>query len=293
MVTSDPVVVTTATLREWPLPAPGEGKDARGRLLVVGGSTSTPGAVRLAGEAALRVGAGKLRVATVGSVTSILGVAVPEAATISLAATDEGQVDPRSAPELVDEGREVDAVLVGPGLLGTDAIVDLLADLVPHLNTPVVMDALASSYLTEHPQGAHGLNGHAVLCVNPVELARTADCTDEDVEADPWGVSAQVAERCQVVVLCGGSEKYIVSPEGRRWLVQGGGPGLGVSGSGDVQAGAVAGFLARGAEPTQAAVYGAYLHAEAGGLLSARVGQVGFLARELLDELPFVLERLA
>lgn len=290
-MTSEPVVVTPATLRDWPLPGPGEGKESRGPVLVIGGSVTTPGAARLAGEAALRAGAGKLRIATVEGATPALGIAVPEAATIPLRATDEGHVDPRSAAELVEEGNQVDAVLVGPGLTGLDEIVDLLGGLLPKLDTPVVIDALGSAYLTEHPDGAHALGGRVVLCVNPTELARTAHRTDDELAADPWGVATDVAERCQVVVLCGGVEKHVVAPSGERWLVQGGGPGLGVSGSGDVQSGVVAGLLARGAEPAQAAVWGAFLHARAGEQLGARVGQVGFLARELPAEVPVILEQ--
>ena len=65
------------------------------------------------------------------------------------------------------------------------------------------------------------------------------------------------------VVLLGGTEKHVVSPGGDAWTYAGGGPGLGVSGSGDVQAGLVAGLLARGAEPEQAATWGAFVHARA------------------------------
>jgi NAD(P)H-hydrate repair Nnr-like enzyme with NAD(P)H-hydrate dehydratase domain len=92
------------------------------------------------------------------------------------------------------------------------------------------------------------------------------------------------------VVLLGGQEKHVVSPDGDAWVVTGGGPGLGVSGSGDVQAGLVAGLLACGAEPAQAAVWGAFLHAQAGERLIERVGQVGFLASELLPEIPSLLD---
>jgi NAD(P)H-hydrate repair Nnr-like enzyme with NAD(P)H-hydrate dehydratase domain len=83
-----------------------------------------------------------------------------------------------------------------------------------------------------------------------------------------------------------------VSPDGRAWREEAGGIGLGTSGSGDVLAGLVGGMLARGADPAQAAVWGQYLHAAAGDRLAARVGRLGFLARELLDEVPPVLAGL-
>ena len=94
-------------------------------------------------------------------------------------------------------------------------------------------------------------------------------------------------------MLCGGTRKTVVAPDGRCWLVSAGGTGLGVSGSGDVQAGIVAGLLARGADPAQAAVWGAWLHGTAGDRLAVEVGPVGFLARELPARLPGLLAGLA
>src|SRR4051812_44881973 len=121
MTTTEPTVVTPATLRAWPLPDPGEDKEERGRLLVVGGSAMTPGAVRLAGEAALRAGAGKLRLATVSQAATALGVAVPEAGVLSLPTDDDGRLAGSAASTLRDEAGQVDAVLLGPGLKGAAA----------------------------------------------------------------------------------------------------------------------------------------------------------------------------
>ena len=113
------------------------------------------------------------------------------------------------------------------------------------------------------------------------------------MDDDPVGVAREVARRSQVVVLCGGSEKHVVTPDGEAWVVAGGGPGLGVSGSGDVQAGLICGLLARGAEPLWAALWGAHLHARAGERLATAVGTVGFLARELPGQVPGVLADLS
>lgn len=287
---AEPEVVTLATLRDWLLPAAGEGKESRGRVLVIGGSRSTPGAVRLAGEASLRAGAGKLRIATVEPVTAVLGLVLPEAATVPLAATKEGHVDPSAAPELVAESEQVDAVLLGPGLTGKDEIVDLVGAVLSEIGTPVVIDALASAFLTANPEGTRRLEGRAVLTVNTSELAKTDGCSEQDAEQEGLAVVAgRVAARSGVVVLHGGTDKHIVTPDGQAWVIHGGGPGLGVSGSGDVQAGLVTGLLARGAEPAQAAVWGAFLHAQAGERLSGRVGHVGFLASELPGEVPYLL----
>lgn len=288
----DPVVVTPSTLRGWPLPSADGGKGARGEVLVVGGSRSTPGAAALAGEAALRAGAGKLAIFTVTSTAGALAVAVPEAA-VSGGDEDEGELAVSAVESVATRAADANALLAGPGFGDPAASSALLAALAPRLTGPVILDALASAFLTDHPEGLHHLEGQAVLTVNPVELARTAGWDDQAVEDDPAGAAAEVAERSRVVVACGGTSKHVVAPDGRRWLVEGGGPGLGVSGSGDVHAGIVAGLLARGADPAQAAVWGGYLHARAGERLAATVGTVGYLARELPVEVPAVLSELA
>src|SRR5579875_1130542 len=88
---SEPVIVTSQALRDWPLPRVGEGgKESRGTVVVIGGAHHTPGAVLLAGVAALRVGAGKLTMATVEQNAPALAVTVPEAGVVALPATGAG-----------------------------------------------------------------------------------------------------------------------------------------------------------------------------------------------------------
>ena len=293
MPSSEQVVVTPAVLRDWRLPEPGEGKGARGKLVVVGGTVTTPGAVLLAGEAALRVGAGKVSLATPAPVAAALGVAVPEARVLGLPATPDGSIAGGASDELAGLVDGADAVLLGSGFTDPGSSASLLRGLVDRVRSPLALDALASAYLSDEPQGLHHLDGRAVLTVNPSELAHTAGCDQEEVDKDPLAVAATVARRSRVVVVCGAADKHIAGPDGGTWLVHGGGPGLGLSGSGDVQAGVVGGLLARGAGPEQAAVWGAYLHARTGERLAAEVGAVGYLARELPRQVPLVLAELA
>jgi NAD(P)H-hydrate repair Nnr-like enzyme with NAD(P)H-hydrate dehydratase domain len=82
---------------------------------------------------------------------------------------------------------------------------------------------------------------------------------------------------------------HIAAPDGRSWREESADAGLGTSGSGDVRAGIVAGLLGRGAEPAQAACWGAYVHAISGQRLAPRHGRTGFLARELVDEVAATL----
>ncbi len=288
----DPVLVTSGTLQDWPLPAPGSDKEARGRVVVVGGSRQTPGAVVLASESALRAGGGKVQIATTESSCTAVAVAVPESLVLPLAETPEGRIGTTDADSVVKAAASADVVLLGPGLLDVDASIDLVGAILPRLDTTVVIDALASAYITANPDCLRHLEGRCVLTVNPTELSRVLDREEDEVAADPVTAAVDAAVRLGAVVLCGANGKAVATPSGEAWLVQVGNPGLGISGSGDTQAGIVAGLLARGAEPAQAAVWGAFVHGRVGELLAVSVGPVGYLAREVPGLVPGLLADL-
>lgn len=284
-------VVDAGLLRDWPLPEPGSDKEERGRLLVVAGSRETPGAGLLAVEAAFRVGAGKVQLATAHSSATSLAVAAPELRVIGLAEDEAGNIDPDQADRVLDRAQGSSAVLLGPGFMDPGSAALLVGRLVPRLEGTVVLDALASAYVTGSPERVGDLDATLVLTVNPAELAHCLEIDEDEVHADPETHAAALARRTRAVVLCGGPTK-IVAHGDDLWRVEAGNSGLGTAGSGDVQSGLVTGLLGRGADPVQAAVWGAFLHATAGDRLAERVGHVGFLARELAGEVPELLSRL-
>jgi ADP-dependent NAD(P)H-hydrate dehydratase len=276
-------------LRGWPPPDPEEGGDkhSRGTVAVVGGTTSTPGAVLLAGLAALRAGAGRLQVLTVDTTSVAIGVTLPEAMVRGLPTGDDGCLTPAAPDLLVEALGGAGTLVLGPGLSDKDGARDLLARLLPSLDddATVVLDAVALTALAGSPELLTPVTGRVVLTPNSGELAALLDG-----ESLPEQEAAhRAAERYDAVVSARG---WVVAPDGRSWRDQAGGIGLGTSGSGDVLAGLIGGVLARGAEPAQAAVWGQYLHAAAGDRLTSRLGRLGFLARELLDEVPAVLSTL-
>ena len=287
---SEPTPVTEELLDGWPLPEPGSSKKARGTVLMVGGSTSVPGAMVLAGEAALRVGAGKLQVATTRGVAEPMAVTLPEARVQRTDEVESGDISPSAADLVVELAESAAAVLLGPGILRPDRATELLRVIVPRLKEQaVVIDALGSAYVTEDQDCVRHLDRPAVLTVNPTEIAHALHVDEPDVADDPLAATLELARRTAAVVLCGGSDKYVGSPDGSCWRVSRGNPGLGASGSGDVQAGIVTGLLARGATAEQAAVWGGWLHGRCGEVLAERVGPVGYLARELPGVVPGLL----
>jgi hydroxyethylthiazole kinase-like uncharacterized protein yjeF len=279
---ADAPAVTPHLLRDWPLPTIDDdgSKHDRGTVLVVGGAASTPGAVILAGLAALRVGSGRLQVATVEATAVAVGVAVPEAMVVGMPMSGAG-VD-----RIVGLTAGASTVVIGPGLLDEDDTRGLVRALLPRLGSPsLVVDAHGLTALAGHEDLLGGREG-VVLTPNEGELAALLGGR----ELTGREAAEEVAGRYGAVVATKG---WAATPDGRVWRDETGGVGLGTSGSGDVLAGVVGGLLARGAEPAQAAVWGQYAHAAAGDRLAARRGRLGFLARELLEELPPVLTSLS
>ncbi|GEP03830.1 NAD(P)H-hydrate dehydratase [Methylobacterium oxalidis] len=284
--------LTLESLRALPLPMPDEGsKDQRGTVLVLGGSVEVPGAALLAGVAALRAGAGRLRIATVQSVAKSMALAVPEARVIGLAETEEGEIDPAQAEERVSALAErSEAVLVGPGLSAGKAADALCFSVLPgQPSTSFVLDAGALCGLAARSEAVLTCGGRAVITPHAGEMAQLLGIDRDAVEADPLAAALRAADLVGCVVIMKGAKTWIVSPAGERWLYDGGGVGLATSGSGDALSGILAGLLARGAEAMTAALWGVFLHGEAGRRLADRVGPVGFLAREIAGEVPAIL----
>src|SRR5688500_13381048 len=169
---ADTVVVTPTMLRNWPLPVPDGGKEARGRTLIIGGSTQTPGAVLLAAEAALRSGAGKLQVATVSSIAAHVALALPEALVRGLAETEAGAIAPDSAADVFDLAEDAASVLVGPGMTDVDACSDFVGRLLPELSAAVVIDALSSARMPAEITSVTHLDGRADILPYQSEPAK-------------------------------------------------------------------------------------------------------------------------
>jgi hydroxyethylthiazole kinase-like uncharacterized protein yjeF len=288
--------VDAAFLRGMPLPRHEEGgdKDARGSVLVAGGSREVPGAVLLSGTAALRAGAGRLRLAICAGMAPPLALAVPEARVIGLPETPAGGIAAAAAPLLLRYGAAARALVLGPGMTGGPDADAMVAALLHRLSGPaLVLDAAALSPLMACRDALRRHAGRAIITPHDGEMARLLGIPRGAVQADPLGAARQAAALLQVVVVMKGGCTNIVSPEGEAWSCGQGNVGLATSGSGDVLSGVIAGLLARGATPVQAAVWGVYAHGEAGQRLARAQGLVGYLARELPAEVPRILAELS
>ena len=278
-------------LAKHPLPPVVDGdKNSKGRILVLAGSRDVPGAALLAASAAMRAGAGKLRIATVETAAPQLGMAMPEAMVIGLAEAEDGGFAGTAVEAIRDQSAAVDAVVAGPGVKASD-VCKRMTDVLLESEAALALDVAFLHSL--EPLHQRGLNRSSipVLLPNAGELASLLDCDKQDIDRDPVGCGLRAAKLYQSVILVKGVTSHVVTPDGECWTYDGGAPGLGVSGSGDVLAGIVGGLLARGAEPLSALLWSVWLHGEAGAQLAKKVGPIGFLAREIAAEVPALLPR--
>ena len=285
---ADPQRLDSNWLRAHPLPAPDPhaDKNARGRVLAIGGCMTVPGGLLLTATAALRVGAGKVQMAAVRDAALALGMAMPEAAVHALDQGEDGEIASLDglAAELMTRS---DAVIAGPAMSCGDAagrVVDTLLETCGEVE--LVLDAAALMTLAGRAGRIAARTRPAVLTPHIGEMAGMLECQAEAIEADRAAAVRRAAERFGAICVLKGATTLVATPEGELHAYAGGGVGLATGGSGDVLAGMVSGLLARGAKPLTATLWAVWLHGEAGRRCAERQGPLGFLARELLAHVP-------
>lgn len=278
-------------LHDHPLPPVIDGdKETKGRILIVAGSRDVPGAALLAATAAMRAGAGKLRIATVESAAMALALAMPEAMVIGMPEEEDGSFGRQAVDHIAKLAAGVEAVVAGPGVKRSDSC-KRLADALLESPAALALDVALLHMLEPLHERELDRRSAPILLPNADELASLLECDAREIEDDPVGCGVRAARLYRSIVLVKGVNSHVVTPEGECWTYDGGAPGLGVSGSGDVLAGIVGGLLARGAAPLNALLWSVWLHGEAGASLARKVAPIGFLAREITDEIPGLLPR--
>ncbi|HWR87825.1 MAG TPA: NAD(P)H-hydrate dehydratase, partial [Acidiferrobacterales bacterium] len=252
-------------------------KGDAGRVLVVGGQSGMPGAVRLAGEAAYRTGAGLVVLATHPAHAASIGAARPEL--IAYGVNDTPAIQP-----LLPGAH---ALAIGPGL-GQGEWGRAFWQAVLAVEKPLVVDADALNLLAAQP----ATRTDWVLTPHPGEAARLLGLSVADIQADRFAAARAIAQRYGGVCVLKGSGTLIAEHgESSMWLCDRGNPGLATGGSGDVLSGVIVALLAQGLAPIEAARLGVWIHASAGDRVVAG-GERGMMASDLLVPLREVINSL-
>jgi len=244
-------------------------------------------------EAALRSGAGLVYLGYPESLSPIIEARLLEAVKLPLPEKDGALSERAFRPieQLVAE-QGIDAVAVGPGLSRAESVKKLLHKLLPRLEIPLVIDADGLNALAD-AKGRRllkGLEVPAVLTPHPGELSRLIGRDIAEIEADRVGTARQTAQELSAIVVLKGVPTVTALPSGEIFINSTGNSGLATGGSGDVLTGLMAGLIAQGMAPEEAAPAGVYLHGLLADRLKGELGERAMLPRDLLEAMPKVLK---
>jgi NAD(P)H-hydrate epimerase len=259
-------------------------------VLLIGGSRGMSGAIGLAGIAALRSGAGLVRLAVPGSILETVAGYEPSYMTVPLPDDAEGRIVASAREPLKEQLATATCVACGPGLgrsRGTDILVHWLYTTVTQ---PLVLDADALNALADQPATLLQAAGPRILTPHPGEFRRLASGRFEEL-ADEDRVQRLAAEWRATMVLKGFPTH--VSDGVRHIAAAVGNPGMATGGSGDVLTGVIAGLLGQSLSLWDAALLAVHAHGDAGDLAAEALGQAGMIASDLPRYLPRALQRYA
>lgn len=258
-------------------------KGTFGSALVVGGSAGMTGAVILAGMAALRGGAGLVRLAVAEPCLPIVAGYEPSYMTIGLPADDEGRISAAALSRIAQWAEQATVVALGPGLGRSSELDDLVGALYQNLARPMVVDADGLNALAAQPEVLGRPGGPRILTPHPGEFARLIGRRFDSEHREV--LAMECARRWGAVVVLKGYRTCV--SDGRQYSVNTtGNPGMATGGSGDVLTGLIAALACQGLTSFDAARLGVHLHGLAGDLAAAEVGQTSLVATDLIRFLP-------
>lgn len=253
-----------------------------GRVYVLGGSVGYTGAPVFAANAAVRTGSGLVFLGVPEEIWSVAAVKCNEAMPHPLDA-DINKVYERISV--------CSAALIGPGLGQSNRVRELVYDLVPRLELPLVLDADGLSVLAGQTQLLIARTEPTVITPHEGEFARLTGL--KLPVSDRVGAARTFAAEHGCVVVLKGHRTVTAAPDGRVWINTSGNPGMAKGGSGDVLAGMILSLIGQGFPAAESAVMAVWLHGRAGDLAADALGEYAMTPTDLLDFLPRALMELS
>ncbi|HEX9779588.1 MAG TPA: NAD(P)H-hydrate dehydratase [bacterium] len=257
-----------------------------GRVVVFAGSIGLSGAAALCAEGAQRAGAGLVTVGSPRSVQPVLAAKLTEAMTWPLAESREGALSLAALADMAALAEDATALAIGPGLSRQRQTAELVRRLLPMLSVPAVLDADGLNAVAEDPAMLGKRTAPLILTPHPGEMGRLIRQSAADVQRDRSRTARALAERARAVVVLKGRGTVVADVGGEVYVNETGNPGMASGGFGDVLTGLIAGLLAQGLAPYDAARLGVYVHGAAADLAAKDVGEAGLIASDALARIP-------
>ena len=257
-----------------------------GKVCIIAGSVGMSGAAALAGRAALRAGAGLVRVATPKSVLPIVAAIEPSFTTIALPEDSTGRISAKAIHAVLEAAGQNDAVAFGPGIGISGALRSILERLLDQQNLRLVIDADGLNNLAGIINWPTRLKANPILTPHPGEMKRLwSGLLREELPAEKPEQALQLAKRTNTIVVLKGAGTVVTDGE-KVYINKTGNPGMATAGSGDVLTGVITALLGQGLSNFDAAVLGVYIHGLAGDIAAERIGQVSLMTTDIIDSLP-------
>ncbi len=256
-----------------------------GKVCIIAGSWGMSGAAALAGRAALRAGAGLVRVAVPKCILPVVAAIEPCFTSIGLAEDDQGRISSRALYTILDAVTDNDAMAFGPGVGISNAVRGILEALLKLEELALVVDADGLNNLSRINDWPVDLKANVVLTPHPGEMKRLWEgLYREDAPIDRQEQAVEFAQRSGCVVVLKGSGT-VISDGQRVYINATGNPGMATAGSGDVLTGVITALLGQGFSGFDASVLGVYVHGLAGDIAAEKTGQISLIATDIIDSL--------
>jgi len=256
-----------------------------GKVCIIAGSLGMSGAAALAGRAALRAGAGLVRVATPKSVLPIVASLEPSFTTIALPEDNHGRISAKAINPILEIIDENDALAFGPGIGISGELRLVLETLLEQDQFCLVIDADGLNNLSGIKNWPAKLKSSLILTPHPGEMKRLwSGLFREKLPAERQEQAVQLARQTKTIVVLKGAGT-VVSDGEKVYINKTGNPGMATAGSGDVLTGVIAALLGQGLCEFDAAVLGVYIHGLAGDIAVEKNGQISLIATDIIDSL--------
>ena len=274
-------------------PRPVDGhKGTFGKVCIIAGSVGMTGAAALAGRAALRAGAGLVRVATARSILPIVAAMEPCYTTIPLAEDSAGRVSVKAIHTMLDTVKDNDAMAFGPGMGISGGLRQILETLLQQDGLRLVVDGDDLSNLSKLKGWPAKCRAKVILTPHPGEMKRLWSGMFRDpLPPDRQEQAVRMAQSTQAVVALKGAGTIVTDGQ-RLYVNTTGNPGMATGGSGDCLTGIITALMGQGLANFEATVLGVYVHGLAGDIAAERLGQVSIIATDIIDALPHAFKKI-
>ena len=262
-----------------------------GKVCIIAGSTGMSGAAALAGRAALRAGAGLVRVATPKSVLPIVASIEPSFTTIALPEDSHGRISAKAINPVLEAAGQNECLAFGPGLGISGALRSLLEALLEQDRLRLIIDADGLNNLAGIKDWSTGLKASLILTPHPGEMKRLwSALLREPLPPDRQQQAVQLAQKTKTIVVLKGAGTVVTDGQ-KVYINKTGNPGMATAGSGDVLTGIITALAGQGLNNFDAAVLSVYIHGLAGDIAAESLGQISLIATDIIDALPEAFKR--